>query len=184
MSDKIIKQPFGSESGNTLNVGTSGTGVTAKEYGDGNRHVTVLSISDLELIAPVGVASLADGKKIYTLPVGAVIVRGSKIDVDLLATDDPQVCNADTPDLGIGTVIGSGAVAVLGGTATFENIMTGQTMNDCDGTNEVKTVDTALVIETAGSHDIFLNVADAWAGADTIVANGTVTIVWDLLPTA
>lgn len=87
---------------------------------------------------------------------------------------------ADTPDLGIGTTIASGSVAVLGGTAAFENILTGQTVDDCNGTAEVETVDTPLVIGTADSHSAFLNVADGWAasGDAALAISGTVDIFW------
>jgi len=179
---KVLKQPFGEDYGNETNVGSAGTGVTANEYGDGVRHTTVLNISDLTLITPTAAANKADGKKIYSLPAGNHIVRGTKLNVNLLASDDPQVCDADTPDLGVGTTIATGAVAVLGGTAGFENLLTGQTMADCDATSKEKTVNTELVVESGDSHDIYLNVADGWAGADTIVANGTVTIIWETLP--
>ena len=94
--------------------------------------------------------------------------------------------DADTPDVGLGTVIASGVVSVLSGTATFENIMTGQTFNDCNGTAEVKTTVAtsspfALVVETADAHTVYLNVADTWAGADDITGTGTIIIDWTFL---
>lgn len=90
---------------------------------------------------------------------------------------------ADTPDLGLGTTIASGAIAVLGGTAAFENIMTGQTMNDCNGTVEELALSTALLIPASGSHDVFLNVADGWAedGDAGIVVRGKVVLLWSVL---
>jgi hypothetical protein len=105
----------------------------------------------------------------------------TKMDVAITQTEDN--ITADTPDIGIGTVIGSGVVNVLGGTATFENILTGQTAADCDGTATVKTVDTSLVIESSAAHTVHLNVADGWAadGDEGALLKGTVTINWQWL---
>ena len=88
----------------------------------------------------------------------------------------------DTPDVGLGTVIASGAVTVLSGTATFENIITGQTAADTNATATVKaagpTAGTPLEITTGGAHTIYFNAADGWgANADASgVLNGTVVI--------
>lgn len=176
-----IKEPFGADqNANTLHVGAAGTSVTAAEYGSGSFHKTVLTITNLTLIAPVGAANLASGKLIYTLPAGAILTKAENIEIALTCAD--AICTADTPVLGIGTTIGTGAVAVLSGTAGFVNMMAGQAVADCNGTVKIKTVSTSLVIETADAHIVHLNIADGWAGADTIKANGTVTIEWTYLP--
>jgi len=161
-------------------IGTPGTGVTAQEFGDRSQRQTVLTIN-YTLPAIAGGANLAVGRKIYTLPAGAARVTSTSMSVSIKQTE--AHITADTPDVGIGTTIGSGAVAVLGGTAAFENILTGQTAADCDGTNTVKSVDTSLVIESADSHDIYLNVADGWAASGDAAAllRGTVVINWQPL---
>ena len=120
-----IRQPFGESADNQLpltsyGVGTAATGVTAVEYGDGVHHKTVLTVSST-LPAIAGGAALAVGKLLYTLPAGAHAVKVSYMSMALTAADGN--IDADTPDVGVGTVIGSGAVAVLGGTATFENLI-------------------------------------------------------------
>lgn len=159
-----------------------GTGVSAVEQGSEIDHQTILTLEDVVMPAIAGGANLAIGKKIYTFPAGALIIESAYMSVSFTQTEGHVT--ADTPDVGLGTVIGSGAVAVLGGTATFENIITGQTAADVNGTPTVKTsIPTAnvpLVIEAAGSHDLFLNVADGWAasGDAGILANGTVIINW------
>jgi hypothetical protein len=181
-----IKQPFGSdESRTTINVGTLNklTGLTAVEDGNGHAHRTVFTLDAFALGSATGAAALGFGKLIYTLPAGACIIKASKIDI---ALQGGGVVDADTPDMGLGTVIASGVVSVLSGTATFENILTGQTVNDCAGTAEVKTtLATAspfgLVVETADAHTIHLNIADTWAGADDITATGTIIIEWDFI---
>jgi len=160
--------------------GTVATGSTAEEIGRRGRVTTITLNTTLPAIA--GGAALGVGKLLYTLPAGVCIIRACNMNVAITQTQGN--INADTPDGGIGTVIASGAVSVLSGTGTFENILTGQTFDDCNGTSELKTVeDTALVIEAADAHTIHFNVADSWAASGDTAAllTGTVTIVWDFL---
>ena len=159
-------------------IGTPATGVTAVEEGSGNIHKTTLTVSTT-LPAIAGGADLAVGKLLYTLPAGAVIVDSAYM--SLAITQSEGNITADTPDGGLGTTIGSGAVAVLGGTAAFENILTGQTFADCDGTAKVKTVaDQPLAIETGGDKTVYFNVADGWAASGDAAAAlaGTVVLFW------
>lgn len=152
-------------------------GFTLETWGDkGSYHTRVTINSALPDIA--GGADLAVGKKMFDFPAGAIFVQRSSMAVALKQTDG--AVTADTPDVGIGTTIGSGVVAVLGGTAGFENIITGQTMNDCNGTVENASVDTQLVILSGDSHSVYLNAADGWAatGDDGILLSGTVDIFW------
>lgn len=162
------------------NVGTPVSGVVtnAIERGDQNRHVTTLTVQST-LPAIAGGANLAVGKLIYTFPAGPIVVHAAYMSMGVTQTQGN--INADTPDVGLGTTIASGVVAVLGGTAAFENIITGQTAANCTGTATVKTVgDQVLVIEAAGNHTVYFNVADGWAASgDTgALINGTVTLVW------
>ena len=165
------------------NLGVAAAACTVQEYGSKYNHTTVLTFTGSSAVLPdiAGGANLAVGKLIYTFPAGAIRVTATKMDVGITQTQGN--INADTPDIGIGTTIGSGVVAVLGGTAAFENILTGQTATNCTGTKTVKTVDTSLVIETAGDHTVYLNVADGWAasGDDAAILTGTVTLHWQYL---
>ena len=163
------------------NIGTAATGVTAVEYGDGYQHTTVLTV-DTTLPAIAGGANLAVGKLLYTLPAGACIV--DKAYMSLAITQSEGNINADTPDGGLGTTIASGAVAVLGGTAAFENIITGQTFDDCNGTAETVTVvGVDLAIESGDNHTIYFNVADGWAASGDAAAGlaGTVVLHWQFM---
>lgn len=134
--------------------------------------------ADTAFGAIAGGANLALGVKALTLPAGAVIVQGCHMSLALQQTEDNVT--ADTPDLGIGTTVASGAVNVLGGTGAFENILTGQTAADCDGTPTVAVVGTQLVIAASASHDVFVNVADGWAsdGDAALGLVGEFTILW------
>ena len=163
------------------NVGAASTGVTAVEYGNGFDHKTVLTLATT-LPAIAGGASLGVGKLLYTLPAGAAIIESAYLSVAI--TQTTAHITADTPDVGIGTVIASGVIALLNGTATFENIITGQTAADCNGTATVKTATPTaavpLVIETGDAHTVYLNVADGWAasGDPAAIVTGTVIINW------
>lgn len=180
-----VEQPFGDAASTkipitTTNVGTAATGVTAVEQGDALHHKTTLTLATV-LPAIAGGAALGVGKLIYTFPAGAINIRATQMNVSITQTEGN--IDADTPDGGIGTVIASGVVSVLGGTATFENLLTGQTFDNCTGTAELKTVATSLVIEAASAHTIHFNVADTWAASGDLAAivAGTVIIEWDFI---
>lgn len=161
--------------------GAANTGATATEFGNKYNRTTLLAVNTT-LPAIAGGADLAIGKLLYTFPVGAIIVESAWM--SLAITQTQGHITADTPDGGLGTTIASGAVNVLGGTAAFENIITGQTFNDCNGTAEVKTsIPTAgapLVIEAAGAHTVYFNVADGWASSGDAAAllTGSVILNW------
>ncbi len=173
-----LVDPPGAE---TVNVGAAATGVTAEEFGDARVHTTVLTINSA-LPAIAGGANLAVGKLLYTFPAGVQIIDAAYMSIAI--TQSEGNIDADTPDIGLGNVIASGAVALLSGTATFENILTGQTAADCDGTPTVATaIPTAgvpLISNAAGSKLVYLNVADGWAVDGDAAAGiaGTVTISW------
>ena len=174
-------QTFGSAVRTTASVGTAETGATAVESGDGNYHKTVLTVSTT-LPAIAGGANLAVGKLLYTMPAGAIAIHSAKM--SLAITQTQGNITADTPDGGLGSVIASGVVATLDGTATFEDILTGQTFNDCNGTAEVKTVaNQPMVMETGAAHTVYFNVADGWAASGDAAATltGTVTLIWSFV---
>lgn len=165
------------------NTGTAGTGVTAVEYGDGFNHTTVLTVSVTDALTLADNAAIADGYLVYTLPAGAVIVNSAYMTMAVTAAEDTTA----TPDVGLGTTIGSGANATLNAVgAAAENIITGQTAADANGTATVKTIaDQVLVIETGGDHTVYFNVADTWAdtaGADlTADIAGTIVLNWSFM---
>lgn len=157
--------------------GGANAGVTAVEYSDGIRHKTVLVV-DTVLPAIAGGADLAVGKLLYTLPAGEILVEAAYM--SLAITQTTGKITADTPDGGLGTTIGSGVVDVLGGTSAFENILTGQTFNDCNGTAEVASSAPALLIAAGGNKTVYFSVADGWAadGDPAAILAGTVVLHW------
>jgi hypothetical protein len=166
------------------NKGVATAACRAEEFGDKYHHTTVLTLEGASAVLPAiaGGANLAVGLKLYDFPAGAVVVEAARLyDVAIQQTDGNIA--ADTPDVGLGTTIASGVVAVLGGTAAFENVLTGQTFTDCDGTAEDVAVGTQLVIQTGDSHSLYLNVADGWAasGDAAAIVSGQIIVHWRYL---
>lgn len=157
-------------------AGSPASGVTAEEFGTKYARTTVLTFQTT-FPAIAGGAALGVGKLLYTLPAGACVIDAARLNV---AIDGAAAIAADTPDIGIGTTIASGVVSVLGGTAAFENILTGQTMTDCDGTVTDAAAATQLVIASGGAHTIYLNIADTWAAGGDASADvyGKVVLHW------
>lgn len=167
----------------TDNVGTANTGVTAAEYGNGYMHTTVLTVSQADAVTVDDDAALCDGYLLYTFPAGEVVVNSAYISMAVTLAEDTTA----TPEVGLGTVLGSGAHATLGASdAACEDILGPATANDCNGTAEVLTVavagGTPLVIATAGAHIVHFNIAATWAntaGTDlTGDIAGTVVLNW------
>lgn len=163
--------------------GTAGTNCAATHFGDGVNNTAVITVTNA-VMNPVGVsASLGVGYLVYTLPAGAFTINSAYMS---MALSGVTITN-DTPDAGLGTVIASGAVTTLDGTATFENIITGQTMADTNGTAVVAaawpTGSAPLVITAAGAHTVYFNMADGW-GNNTDASgllNGTIIINYTYL---
>ena len=173
------------------NLGVVGTGVTAVEYGDAYHHTTVLTVSQTNaagLVTGDNVA-LASGYLLYTFPAGAIVVHNAYMSMGITATVEQA---ADTPDVGLGTTIGVGAVATLDTNPGFENILTGKTATNSSGTATVgqdicnSTGATGgLNIGAGNPHTVYFNIADTWAddtSADLSVdIAGTVVINWTFL---
>ena len=169
---------------NLVNTGTAATGVVAGEYGDGYTHTTVLTVATT-LPAIAGGAALGVGTLLYTLPAGAAIINSSYFSIGITQTQGH--INADTPTVGLGTTVASGAVSVLSGTAAFQNISVGKAAANCTGTATVQTAPAtvspfALVVPATGgvNHTVYFNAANTWAASGDAAAliAGTVIINW------
>ena len=163
--------------------GTVGPGLTSVvEEGAGPFHVTKINIGG-GTVAAVGGAALGLGKLIYTFPTGAIAINSIHMNAGLSA---PSVNVAVSTDQGVGSVIGTGAVSVLGGTSAFEDGVEGQTaVANGSLANKTQagggTYGGARILEAAGAHTIFWNVAATWAGAETMTMTGTVWINWTFM---
>ena len=169
---KIITAP--------TNVGAVSTNVTAVETGTETVHVTTLTVSKVTP-AIAAAANQSTGIALYTLPAGVKVIKSARFSLGL--TQVGALIGADTPEIGLGTTIGSGANATLGAVgAGAENILHGAStvvLTNCTGTAVIDGAVVNLYVAAADSHVIYANIADGWAGADAgPTVAGTVVIEW------
>ncbi|GAG56953.1 unnamed protein product [marine sediment metagenome] len=178
MADKTIRGPFGVEKGITTdNVGTVASGSSVVEYGDGVFHQTVITVDTT--LPTIASGNHGYGKLVYTFPAGALDVKATYMSMALTQTDGN--ITLDTPDIGIGTVIATGSTSATLDAGTEEDIMGGQTADNCNGTAEVKHLATGLIIAATGGvdHTVHFNAAANWSGTDDACAiAGTIIIEW------
>lgn len=170
-----------------VNLGTTPVGtVSIVEYGDGKDVTTVLTLTNFIVGALAGAAAnLGVGNIVYAYPAGQhfeLVYSFSNIVLTCAGT-------AVATDTGLGSVIASGAIAVLSGTATFEDRLTGQTINTAAGggaavsalTAATAGIGTGISLNVAASvKNIFLNSAGAWNANNTgnLTASGTIVLKW------
>lgn len=159
--------------------GTAGTNCSVEEHGTLYQRTTKITVTAADVPDIAGGADLSVGILVYTFPAGVIQVRNAYMSMAIQQVDGN--ITADTPDVGLGTTIAAGANALLSDTSGAENIMTGATADDCDGTAEVASVDTVLEIAAAGAHTVYFNIADGWAasGDANATATGTIIINWN-----
>lgn len=165
-------------------LGTAGVGCSAKHFTTDGFHITTKLTVAGTMPAIAGGAALGVGLLGFTFPTGVHSLKVVGINLALQQTEGNV--DADTPELSLGSVIVVGAVATMT-TATWEDILTAQVMNDCDGTAEVKTLVSAtaghIVNEAAGVKAVFINIADTWAasGEALMGVDGTIWFEWTRL---
>ena len=126
-------------------------------------------------------ASIADGLKLMSFGSGAkkIVPMWAKI----VATLDDDLADGETTagEIGIGSTKGTGAVAVLSGTAAMENVMTGQTLGNITAGNTVSVAAETGGREPLGSvlgFDLYLNHASAFSNESEAhsvrIASGTI----------
>lgn len=173
--------------GNAANAGAPGANVTAAEFGYGYDHTTILTFgAGAVLPAIAGGASLGVGVLVYTFPAGAQQIIGSAMNVGI--TQSAGNINANTPTVGLGHVVASGAISVLSGTATFQSINVGKAAANCTGTPTEQAVNPTaspftLITDVGGVKAVFFNAAAAWsAGGDPAAKlSGSITLAWKTL---
>ena len=166
-----------------ISQGTVGAAtVTESTTGIGS-FVTTLTLTNFIVGAP-GAAAAAKGigGKFWSLPAGVQVISAIYMSVGLTAAG-----TAATPDTGIGSVVASGVISVLGGTTTFEDYWDGAATADISGTPLVGTkvatagALTGIAINASGSvKDLFLNAAATWAADNSgnLTATGTIAVLW------
>ena len=171
------------------NIGAvEGNGVTAVEYGDGYNHVTILTLVATILGVPDPGNNLAIGDTIYVFPAGAQLIEAMDMNMALTVAGE----TGDTPELGLGSVMGAAAHATLGAAgATMEDYWEGTAVDSCGGTAEALGIKGATAgygtgIALNNSTDVkylCINAADGWHASVTgnLTADGTVAIKWTTL---
>jgi len=161
------------------------TGVSIAEEVAGATRKTVLTFTDLAVGSAVAAANLAFGKKVFEFPAGVQVIKATYMSVALTGT---ATIIGDTPEIGLGSVLGAGAQATIGAAgATMEDYWEGGASSAISGATplvgtKVATAGalTGIALNAVGSvKDLFLNVADGWAGAGDVTATGTITILWE-----
>lgn len=162
------------------------TTVAIKEYGDGRDITTVLTLTNFVVGAlNSAAAALGVGNIVYAFPAGQhlELVYGFS---SLSLTCPGTAVNAD---VGLGSVIASGAVSVLSGTSTFEDRITGQTIATASTGGAAASalvaatagIGTGIALNVAASvKNVFLNAAGTWNANNTsnLTASGTIVLKW------
>jgi hypothetical protein len=169
---------------------TAGTNCTAVSNGDGRNFTTVVTITAAVLPNITGPADQAVGALIASFPAGAHIHTATRMSM-AISLDGINSINASI-ETGLGSVIATGAVSVLGGTPTFEDYIDGSGNFPAGAAGEVLV--TGPVVATAGAltgismnetgdvKDIHYNIAATWSGSSTTCTiTGTVVFNWTLM---
>jgi len=174
---------------NTGRVGTAGTNVTVEEFGDGRNHTTVLTLTSTAMGTIAGAGAAAFGALVYTFPAGVHVHEVSYQSVGVTTAGGTK---SDTPELGIGSLIGSGANATLNAVgATAHDYITATAAAAADGTplvlgpvGAVAGILTGISLNAVGdTKAVNFNAADTWAAgaAGALTADGTITLKWTSL---
>lgn len=169
--------------------------VVASEYGNGVDRLTVLTLTSFLIGTSGDNANLALGAKFYTWPTGVnILVESAALSGGVTAAIS---VTTDTPEVGIGSVVATGAAATLT-TGTWENIMDGGASGssvdaaavapDVAGTvfhkKSLTTVTPIIKASGGAARDLFLNVADGWAdvtAAGAVTFTGKIILKWTVL---
>jgi len=166
---------------------TTGVGTVAiREYGSDRDKTTELTLTNFIVGTLAGAgAALGVGNAVCSFPSG----QHFELVYSIAALSLKCAGTAVATDTGLGSVIASGAVSVLSGTATFEDRLTGQTISTAAaGGAAVSTltaatagIGTGIAINKAtGVKDVFLNSAGTWNADNTgyLTASGHVLLKW------
>ncbi len=190
--DGASVRPVGTGDVASANLGTPGTGVEALEFGDNYNRVTKLVLNGVlpAIIGSTGGDPQAVGLLVYTFPVGVIEYAITHMDVAITQTQGN--INADTPEVGIGSVIANDATSTTLGAAGAdkEDYVDGLAAANCTGTKTDKSQSAGDL--TAGQHKLLIatdartihfNAADGWAsGGDTApTVTGDIWISWRFL---
>ena len=165
------------------NVGTVSGVAGCLEYGNPSSHTTHFDLDLVDAFTLADNADICDGVLVYTFPAGLVVVHSCMLDCSVLAAD--TLLKAGATETGIGSVIGTGNVAV---TAGFEDMLTGVVATS-DGVRDiVDSDDVGFEILPAAAHLVHVNhaIAATVATAADLTADlaGDLVLNWSVCPSA
>lgn len=170
--------------------------ILEQQSSDGIRYRSIIRVNSLvKNIASD--ASLGFGEHIATFPSGLIRPVAGFVSMSSLC---PTGLSATAGDVGLGTTIASGAVAVLGGTAGFEDLMEGTTLANHVAATPLASVKANLApiqVGTTATHGnqildgsgtakkIHLNIASAWnqTAAENFTFSALVVLDWEFVAT-
>jgi hypothetical protein len=159
----------------TQGVGAAAAdGTLESEEGGGGQHLTKLTFTDT---ASAAGAALAAGALVYTFPAVPCLVRGVYVSGTLTAATE-----TGTPEVGVGTLVGSGANATLGAVgATAENIIEG-TASEAFASGGTAFTRSSLVAKlpliVAASSVLHVNYAQTYTETEDVTVAGTIWVDW------
>ena len=162
-----------------VKVGSVANG-TVTEYGNKYQHVSTIKVT--AFTQAIAGAALSFGKKIYDFPEGIIKCTRAVFDVNMIAPTDTIV-----GEIGLGTVVGSGANATLGAVgATAEDIVDGFATTEPAAspgadTQAGKEAEAGQLDGTSTAKDLYLNFAATWTATESLTISGTVTLFWEWL---
>lgn len=160
--------------------------VTVDEYG-GKDVVTVLTLTNFVVGALAGAgAALGLGNIVYAFPAGQHFELVYSLSGISLTAAGTAVAGAK---LGLGSVIATGAISVLSGTATFQDRLTGTTVPTASTGGAATSallattagIGTGIALNVAASvKNVFLNCAATWNADNTgnLTASGVIVLKW------
>lgn len=157
-------------------------GMTVEHHFDGAVHRTRFTFDDVDIGTQGDNANLASGTKIFTFPASLPItVLQSALSGTLLGTGSVLT---DTPEVGLGTTLASGAQATLGAVAATAEDLCGPFVAASINNGAVGGLNAASGIKkiaAGGTKTVHFNIADGWAdvtAAADVKFTGFVELVW------
>ena len=157
---------------------------SVKEYKTGELHRTVISVPELTFTTTAAAKGI--GQKVYTFPEGWILPVAARLKT---ITTTGATTAATAGEIGLGTTVASGAVAVLSGTAGFQNILDGKTISDHVAVTALTSHVAAAAGGTSGTMDlldgtatpvpVYLNIASTYDGTGGVtLTSAEVEILW------
>jgi hypothetical protein len=154
------------------------------EYKTGELHRTVITVPELSFTTTAAAKGIGQG--IYEFPEGWILPVAARVKT---VTTTGGTTSATAGEIGLGTTVASGAVAVLSGTAGFENILTGQTIDNHVAVTPLTVHNAATAGGTSGTTNLLdgtttpvqvhLNIASTYSGTGGVTLNSAeVEILW------